>query len=386
LFYLGSMGSNCSKFQRALGYELNPYHVRSYRSIENASLMDGCVTYNLKGSSSLRYFHLFPQNHYRYLPAQLLKYAMTVRAPSRTMSNVFVSTTEPMLERSLMRLPPPPLSIFTSDVRFIACNGDFNDSTHGEGLERSNGHYIWDVPGYDTYYSRFARVRKRAEFFGMRYPMLYSSFQEASGENPTSDIWLVTSQHVDPVRVVLVAGTHYSYWLDSCPVGSFYFRYGSYYSVISEESSLNTVNGTVAGVRNVVALPGGDYRIKRDRIPLWAYLPRYYLHRSPYVLIAQCLTSDPGSVQRTPVSYAYAVSPHCSSECISCLVNCEGDSVQVCMVDHTLAFAYSFSTVYIPVRFDQFSRIPWQDEFVNDYPESQVVEAPEEFQFNESPE
>jgi len=377
--YLGSNGHLVNRFTNARGYEANPYHFSAHRYIENTEEVGrGEVIYNLRSGGALKRFQLFPDGMFRYLPQQLYRYHRLVKASVKSMQAFFVDLSRPLL--SGMRAPPPPMRVMTTDVRFMVVVGTFNNMGSDFGELCQTDHMVTDVPGYDLYYSRYRRVREEAALQNKKYPKLCISYAHAIEERRVQggDIWLVSSVHVDPVRVYTGDGTHYLYWMREPPRGAYTRRIGCMYSVISEESSMMTNEGSVTGVRCVSVVAGTQYELHRKKIPVWPFHPGKH-GDDPFVdpvRFYTCTVPDDPDPSHKPAKFYYERGGECDVNCLRSHVNANGDFREYCFEKHAINPVYCMDALYQPVAFDQFSNIPWADEFVSDYYENEVPLLP----------
>jgi len=375
--YLGSSGYMVNRFEKARGYEVNPYHVGAHRFIDNALEQErGVVQYALRSGGPMKRFYLFP-TFYRYLPQQLHRYHRFVKASGKEMSSFFVDFSEPLATAS--RLPPPPMKVYTSDVRFIVVHGQFNGVSDGPGLLRETMTHVLDVPGYDLFYSRMWRIKQQAEEFGKQSPRLLMTFAEAVHVHSEEGgkIWVVSSNHVDPTIVEVGSGTYCMYWTDNPIRGAFSRRCGMRWSVLTKEEHISTPTGSLVGIPCVSLVAGSQYDLHRVKFPVWTHIPgefagdahvdpvRYLTCEAPYV-----------SGARKPIKFYFERSEYCDDSCMRYHIAPNGDVHEFCCQHHSVNPVFMFDSLYVPIDYDQFSAVPWQDEFVSDYYENEQPMAP----------
>jgi len=373
--YLGSHGDWASRFDNSRGYEINPYHHAAHRHIENAQAENpGIVIYNKRSGGQMEKFRLFP-DYYRYLPQQLYRYHRHAQADVRLTAPYFVAFSEPVV--SAMRLPPPALKVATSDVRFMVIRGTFNNMDSGKGDEIYDEEFVYDVPGYDTYYSRFRRIQRVAMERNLKFPFLLHSFEEALRleSDGKGRIWLVSSQHVDPIPIAKQQGDYYLYWLSHPPIGSFVRRFSVMFSVISRHATIDTDKGVVNGIQCVTLTQGERYHMHRQKIPVWEYHPGDH-GRKPFVDPLRYYTCNQSETNRKPSLFFYERGEYCTEDCLRCHMDEMGQVREYCKDLHSVSPIYCFDSLYVPMGFDQFSRVPWTDEFVSDYYQGETPLVP----------
>jgi len=367
--FLGSLGHWCANYEKARGYEINPYHPMAYKYIDNVSLEESeenneRVLYRMRsGAPGNRVYALFPQ-YYRYLPSQLEgSYARQVTR-HKMIDVAVISTTQPILE--LPRAPPPVLTVLGPDIRFISCSIDLNQLHVGQFKNCDGVNY--DVPGVDLFFSRYRRN------LGNR-PVLHRTYVGAKTERCNTDVWIVSSRHCDPVKVVEGIGTHYVFNLNCKPHGTFYRRLGIRYEVVAPVPSLVTSMGTVFGVRCMVPVPGEYYSCSQKKIKTWSITSHDDLGLDNFVCVERFLSLTAPRELRPPDLTLYEISDNCNRHCRWPFTNHRGDTIWMCSVRHTANFVIALDSIYHPIDFEKFKDIKFGDD-IGDYYDTEATIAP----------
>jgi len=155
------------------------------------------------------------------------------------------------------------------------------------------------------------------------------------------------------------------------------------YSIVSDQEVLNTSQGSVRGVLSVVIFPRtsvmGAYVLNRKSYKCYGYLPELYANRDVFVNTMRCVTTDVGSRNRAPLFTVFDLCDDCTEECTWMFVSNGGETQSYCSCDHAISVGYSSSIMHVPMGFNQFSQVPWCDEFLSDSPDVQDLAMPEEF-------
>jgi hypothetical protein len=415
--FLGSLGHWVEHFPKSRGYEINPYHPMAYRFIDEVTQeADDRVSYFLRtGGSGSRIFDLFP-NCFRYLPSQIETTFSRNRTRFKNIDVAFVAIAYEV--RNAQRGVAPVMSVLGEDVRYLAT--DLSLVQADRGCVISDNCFVYDIPGTDLYFSRYARGRRSC----LNMAPLYRTYSEAA-EHGTM-IWLVSSRHTDPVLLVKGMGTHYLFNMQTKPPGTYYRRQGLRYEIVSEESIINTNEGAKYGLKCMIECPGDAHQFVRRKFPCWPFRAklelraddyvcseRYLLLRKPndgrvnvpvlrvlqrnyeqgsnsYVMVEGDPTgnrtwlSDPGDTgeNERPVMHVYEPGPQCSSSCIWHFVDYEGNTIKRCSVKHMTGFAYALDSIYYPMDFESFKRVRFGDD-IGDYYDNEVTIAPMIFEEGE---
>jgi hypothetical protein len=365
VLYLGSLGHWCSDYPYGRGFEYNPYHPMAYKYIDNVvQETSDLITYRIfSGAPGIRRFKLFP-DYYRYQVDQVAAVYKKTKLRASDLEVVLISCAYEISD--LPRVPPPVVNVLSDDVRFFSSS--MRIEQEGHGILKADGVVVYDVPGTDTYYSRYQRGIKQ----GLVMVRLHTSFIAAQGLLGAYT-YMVTSRHTDPQLIRVGQGTHYLYTSDSKVTGEWYQRKGDTYAIVSDKPQLTVPTGTIYGNKCVMLVPGDQYILAREKIVAYEYTE--VGEDDGWVCGDQFLTLTPRNTRKHVL---YEPTEECDS-CEVRFLDRMGNIKKLCCQSHKTGVVYSLDSLYYTVPFNTFKDIKFGDD-IGDYFDTETQIQPIAFE------
>jgi len=368
--YVGSnVTSMLDQFERATGWELNPYHRDAIPHLEGAAMVDGQIHMRYREYGAYRSFYDEP-SYYRYHPFQFPHLATQMRIQQKNLACFFFCSSAPMKDvRSFnyMELGGP-------DQRYLPMLCDYNGrearyrmtEIDSETQEQRVVSFVLDVEGNDLFFSRRARIG------GQKIP-LERDILEVRRKFPGKKVGVVTSTCFQP-RVIEEQETDYAVVLvelDEVRSGDMFKEEGHLAQVVVKSEEIrHSISRSP-----VMIIPGNDYVLKRSKVRYWFAQSEsercdWMGYVAGEVLVAKSTTPDLNPL-RLPDGLYWTKSSVCDKDCLLIMHDRFGDVQEFCRSNHVCSVAHavrgatigSFDDYYAVVK----NSVRIEEDYRNEY-------------------
>jgi len=372
--YVGSnVTSMLGQFERATGWELNPYHRDAIPHLEGAAQVDGQIHMRYKEQGVYRSFYDEPMCYYRYHPFQLPYLAAQMRIGPKNLSCFFFCSSQPLKEArrfNYMELGGP-------DQRYLPMLCDYKGErceyrlAKTELTERTGGRLlVLDETGNDLFFSRRARIKCHEQV------PLFKDVLEVRKKFPAVQVGVVTSTCFSP-RLVEDQETEYAMLLveaDNVRVGDMH-KLDEHLAevIVKSEEIRDSISRSP-----VMILPGTTYKLKRPQVRYW--FAQTEQERSSWmgyvlgeVLVAKSTMSELNP-RREVDGYYWAKSSLCDHTCLVRMNDRYGEVTEFCREDHTCDIAHAVRGATIGTFDDYYAVVKNSVRIEEDYRNEYLLE------------